>query len=202
MQIDLLSLTGHKMYGPKGCGALYIRKRTELEPLIVGGGQERGMRSGTLNVPGIVGLGAGVRDLPGGDGGGERAACARCAIACWPDCARASTASSSTDRSSTGCRTTCTSASTASMASRCCIGIGDIAVSSGSACSSASADAVARAARHLRRRHRPVGVDPLRPRPIHDRRRDRLHDREVHDRRPQPARNRARSGDPRHHDCQ
>jgi len=57
MNIDLLSLTAHKMYGPKGCGALFIRKRTELAPLIVGGGQERGMRSGTLNVPGIVGLG-------------------------------------------------------------------------------------------------------------------------------------------------
>ncbi len=57
MNIDLLSLTGHKMYGPKGCGALYIRRRTELCPLIQGGGQERGMRSGTLNVPGIVGLG-------------------------------------------------------------------------------------------------------------------------------------------------
>ncbi len=57
MHIDLLSLTGHKMYGPKGCGALYIRKRTELIPLITGGGQERGMRAGTLNVPGIVGLG-------------------------------------------------------------------------------------------------------------------------------------------------
>jgi cysteine desulfurase len=57
MHIDLLSLTGHKMYGPKGCGALFVRKRTELAPLIVGGGQERGLRSGTLNVPGIVGLG-------------------------------------------------------------------------------------------------------------------------------------------------
>jgi len=57
MDIDLLSLTGHKMYGPKGCGAIYVRRRTELCPLITGGGQERGMRSGTLNVPGIVGLG-------------------------------------------------------------------------------------------------------------------------------------------------
>jgi cysteine desulfurase len=58
MQVDLLSLTGHKMCGPKGCGALFVRKRTELAPLIIGGGQERGLRSGTLNVPGIVGLGA------------------------------------------------------------------------------------------------------------------------------------------------
>jgi cysteine desulfurase len=56
MQIDLLSLTGHKMYGPKGSGALFIRKHTPLEPLIIGGGQERGWRAGTLNVPGIVGL--------------------------------------------------------------------------------------------------------------------------------------------------
>ena len=58
MQIDLLALTGHKMYGPKGAGAIFVRKQTRIEPLIVGGGQERGMRSGTLNVPGIVGLGA------------------------------------------------------------------------------------------------------------------------------------------------
>jgi cysteine desulfurase len=57
MEVDLLSLTGHKMYGPKGCGAIFIRRRTELTPLITGGGQERGIRSGTLNVPGIVGLG-------------------------------------------------------------------------------------------------------------------------------------------------
>lgn len=54
--IDLLSLAGSKIYGPKGSGALYIRTGTQLAPLQFGGGQERGRRSGTENVPGIVGL--------------------------------------------------------------------------------------------------------------------------------------------------
>lgn len=55
--IDLLTISSNDMYGPKGVGALYIKKSTRLEPLIHGGGQERGLRSGTENLPGIVGFG-------------------------------------------------------------------------------------------------------------------------------------------------
>jgi cysteine desulfurase len=57
LQVDLLSLSAHKMYGPKGVGALYVRRRVRLEPILDGGGHERGMRSGTLPVPSIVGFG-------------------------------------------------------------------------------------------------------------------------------------------------
>ena len=58
LQVDLLSLSAHKLHGPKGVGALYVRKGTGLGPIIFGGGQERGLRSATENVAGIVGFGA------------------------------------------------------------------------------------------------------------------------------------------------
>jgi cysteine desulfurase len=136
--IDLLSLTAHKIYGPKGCGALYVRRKLDLEPLIVGGGQERGLRAGTLNVPGIVGLGA------------------ACAIAGAEMSAETMRVARLRDRLLDGLRSrlACVQVS-GSMEHRLAnnlhvsfegvdgeslmIGISDIAVSTGSACSSASA---------------------------------------------------------------
>lgn len=58
--IDLLSVSGHKIHGPKGSGFLYIKDKTRIKPIIYGGGQQKGMRSGTENVPAIAGLGKAV----------------------------------------------------------------------------------------------------------------------------------------------
>ena len=136
--IDLLSLTGHKIHGPKGCGALFVRRRLELEPLIVGGGHERGVRAGTLNVPGIVGLGA------------------ACAIARAEMASEVPRLAALRDRLYAGLRDQVGGVSLNGSAvhrlpnnlhvsfdgvdgESLLIGIGDIAVSTGSACSSASA---------------------------------------------------------------
>lgn len=59
--ITYLAISGHKFYAPKGIGALIVRKGHHLEPIIFGGGHQKGFRSGTLNVPGIVGLGEACR---------------------------------------------------------------------------------------------------------------------------------------------
>ncbi|HQK25275.1 MAG TPA: cysteine desulfurase family protein [Synergistaceae bacterium] len=61
LPVDLLTISAHKMYGPKGVGALFVRRGVRIDPLVHGGGQERGLRSGTENVAGIVGFGAAAR---------------------------------------------------------------------------------------------------------------------------------------------
>ncbi|HHX77173.1 MAG TPA: aminotransferase class V-fold PLP-dependent enzyme, partial [Firmicutes bacterium] len=67
--VDMLTLAAHKFYGPKGVGALYIRKGTKISKLFFGGGQERKIRPGTENMPGIIGMGRAielaVEDIPG-----------------------------------------------------------------------------------------------------------------------------------------
>lgn len=138
MHIDLLSLTAHKINGPKGSGALFVRRRLELEPLLIGGGHERGLRAGTLNVPGIVGLGV------------------ACALARAEMATEVPRLAALRDRLFEGLRAglggVTINGSTAHRlpnnlhvsfdgvdGESLLIGIGDIAVSSGSACSSASA---------------------------------------------------------------
>jgi cysteine desulfurase len=63
LHVDLLSLSGHKIYGPKGVGALYVKSGTPVQGVQLGGHHEKNLRSGTLNVPGIVGLGAAIKLL-------------------------------------------------------------------------------------------------------------------------------------------
>ena len=65
-QIDLLSVSGHKIHGPKGTGFLYKNEKVKVKPIIYGGGQQKGMRSGTENVPGIAGLGQAAREMEEG----------------------------------------------------------------------------------------------------------------------------------------
>jgi len=63
MGIDLLSISGHKIHGPKGSGALYISDGVKIKPIVFGGGHQKGLRSGTENVPAIAGLGQAVREI-------------------------------------------------------------------------------------------------------------------------------------------
>ena len=61
LHIDLMSVSGHKIHGPKGVGFLYLNEKVQIQPLVYGGGQQKGMRSGTENVPGIAGMGLAAR---------------------------------------------------------------------------------------------------------------------------------------------
>ena len=59
--VDLASFSAHKVYGPKGIGGLFVRRGVRSDPVVIGGGQERGVRAGTVNVPGVMGLGAAIQ---------------------------------------------------------------------------------------------------------------------------------------------
>lgn len=63
LNVDLLSVSGHKFHGPKGSGFLYIKDKTKIKPILFGGGQQKGMRSGTENVPAIAGLGVACEEI-------------------------------------------------------------------------------------------------------------------------------------------
>ena len=96
--VDLYSMSGHKLYAPKGVGALYVRKGTRLAPITFGGHHERDRRPGTENVPGIAAFGA-AAELAGAQPGGRgRAPRARCATAWRTPCSTAFPAPASTAR--------------------------------------------------------------------------------------------------------
>ena len=63
MGIDLLSASGHKIHGPKGIGFLYVNEKVKIQPIVFGGGQQKGLRSGTENIPAIAGLGKAVEEV-------------------------------------------------------------------------------------------------------------------------------------------
>ncbi len=65
INIDLLSASGHKIHGPKGVGFLYIKDKTKIRPIMFGGGQQKDMRSGTINAPGIAGMGMAAKEIYG-----------------------------------------------------------------------------------------------------------------------------------------
>ena len=120
--IDLLSISAHKIYGPKGVGALYVRRknpRVQLSAIIDGGGHERGMRSGTLNVTGIVGLRQGLRNFVSRKWCRKPPSSARLRDRLKDGIMPSSTNVISTARWSIVCRTTSISASRLSKANRC-----------------------------------------------------------------------------------
>ena len=116
IRCDLLTLTAHKMHGPQGAGALYVRKGTMLQPMFYGGRHERSRRAGTENLAGIVGLGKAAEIARQGfsDGSVERMAALRDRLE--RRLSRPSTRSASTVRARPACPTRPTLSSTASKA--------------------------------------------------------------------------------------
>ena len=176
---DLVSLSAHKMYGPKGVGALYVRRkpRVRITAIIDGGGHERGMRSGTLNVPGIVGFGKAAELVPAGDGRRRRSARSRCASGCARgimDRVTDTYVNGSLEHRLPGNLNICFAYVEGEAL---LMALKDVAVSSGSACTSASLEPSLRAARARRRRRAGPHLDPLRHRSLQHRGRGRLRDR-------------------------
>jgi cysteine desulfurase len=178
LKVDLMSFSAHKTYGPKGIGALYVRRkpRIRLEAQMHGGGHERGLRSGTLATHQIVGMGEAFR-LAREEMASENERIRMLRDRLLEGAFRHRGRSTSTATSSSACRTTSTSASPIVEGESLMMAIKDVAVSSGSACTSASAGAVLRAARAGPPGRAGAQLDPLHHRPLHDRGGNRLHDR-------------------------
>ena len=117
--VDLLSLSAHKFNGPKGAGALWIKRGTRIAPILTGGKHERTRRAGTENVPGIAGLGVAAHLARAETGRRGARASASSAIGSSARSSSACRAPRSTARASRACRTRRTSASSASKPNRC-----------------------------------------------------------------------------------
>lgn len=140
MNIDLMSISGHKIYGPKGIGALYVRRkpRVKIEPIIHGGGQERGLRSGTIAVPLIVGFGK-ASELMIEDGEKDRKNIERLANKMIDEFLKIKKVELNGDRENRWLG--CLNFSFAGIEGESLMmAINDVAVSSGSACTSATLD--------------------------------------------------------------
>ncbi len=139
--IDLLSLSAHKFYGPKGIGALYVRRRdpqVRLEPLFDGGGHERGLRSGTVPVPLVVGLGAAIELAVASTRGGGGAASGAARTAPCRHCQSKSRRSGSTATRARRLPGNLNLSFADVDGEALMMAMRDVAVSSGSACSSAN----------------------------------------------------------------